>query len=76
MSLSSRRRAASLTGDQWWQYLDDLAGESIFNDVTGRLLTAAPYQTPKPDSEIVNSEHLLTLCDRWLIATARKTRQT
>jgi len=78
MSLSSRHRAASLTGDQWWQHLDDLAGESIFNDVTGRLLTEAPYQTPKPDSDSdsVNSEHLLTLCDRWLIATARKTRQT
>jgi len=74
MSLSSRRRAASLTGDQWRQYLDEIAGEPIFNDADSRLITQAPYRVLEPGNDPVDGEHLLTLCGRWLAAAYRRTR--
>jgi hypothetical protein len=72
MSLSSRHRAASPTGDQWRQCLEDIAGEPVFNDANDRLITAAPYQAV---TDPVDGEHLLNLCERWLDATNRKARQ-
>jgi len=74
MSLSSRRQAASLTGDQWRQYLDEMAGEPIFDDANGRLITETPYQILEPGSDSVDGEHLLALCGRWLAAACRRTR--
>ena len=72
MSLSSRHRAASPTGDPWRQFLEELAGEPIFNDANDRFIFAAPYQAA---TDPVDGEHLLELCERWLDATKRKARQ-
>jgi len=72
MSLSSRPQAASPTGDQWRQRLEDMAGEPIFNDENDTLITAAPYRAT---TDQVDGEHLLELCERWLAATTRKARQ-
>jgi len=75
MSLSSRRQAAGRTGEQWWRYLDEIAGEPVFDDADGRLLAQAPYRAGPGENESLNAEHLLELCERWLDAATRRRRQ-
>jgi len=76
MSLSSRHRAAGLTGEQWRKCLDDIAGEPIFNAANDRLNTEVPYRAGNPDNNPVDGEHLLAQCDHWLDAVLRRVRQT
>ena len=71
MSLQSRREAASLTGTEWWRYLDRVAGTGVFGPDGGRLLTEAPYRA----SADADSEKLLTLCERWLHAVSDRQRR-
>jgi hypothetical protein len=71
MSLVSRERAASLTGSHWREYLNELAGEPVFDATDAALITAAPYRANPADAK-VNGEHLLILCQRWLDAAARQ----
>jgi len=75
MSMTSRRQAASPTGDQWRQCLDEIAGEPIFADTNDRLVTEIPYRAPAPEHALVDGDQLLALCDRWLDAATRKARQ-
>ena len=70
MSLSSRHRAASPTGDRWRRCLDELAGEPVFDNENGALITTAPYRA---GSAQVDGERLLELCERWLSVTTRAT---
>lgn len=68
MSMSSRQQAASLTGADWWMFLDDIAGEPVFGAMDGRLIVEAPYSgLASPDGE-----RMLVLCERWLGAAARR----
>ena len=72
MSLASRQHAASLTGNHWQNYLNELAGEQIFDATDAALIIATPYRARPPAGADVNGEHLLTLCQRWLDAAARR----
>jgi hypothetical protein len=82
MSLTSRREAASLTGPQWQQFLEELAGEAIFKEAELQLLTTVLYQPVNTDSEmqstgdgpLLGGEHLLRLCQRWLDVSARRVK--
>jgi hypothetical protein len=66
MSMSSRQQAASLTGADWWNFLDAVAGEPVFGAMAGQLLAEAPYRdVPDPDAE-----RMLALCERWLGAAS------
>ncbi|MBT8131166.1 MAG: DUF4381 domain-containing protein [Gammaproteobacteria bacterium] len=62
MSLGTRQQAASLTGEHWWHYLDELAGAGIFSNGGGRLIADAPYQA---DAQ-VDAGELIRLCNRWV----------
>jgi hypothetical protein len=75
MSLSSRHQAASLTGADWHRCLDDIAGETVFDAESDRLITESPYRNIDAGSESVDGEKLLVLCDRWLDAVRRRKRQ-
>jgi hypothetical protein len=70
MSLTTRREVASLTGSEWQQQLTDMAGESVFNEAEGRLLTEASYRGKLPPD--LDAGHLLTLCERWLDKSLRR----
>ena len=72
MSLASRRQAASLTGDHWQQYLNELAGEAIFSAADTALLSTLPYRANTTADVGADGEHLLELCQRWLDAAARR----
>lgn len=70
MSMSSRQQAASLTGAEWWAFLDDIAGQPVFGATDGQLIAQAPYRKlASPDGE-----RMLLLCERWLGAAARRRR--
>lgn len=62
ISAHDRNKVASLTGDEWLNWLDTRAGVELFNTNEGRQLTEAPY---KPDN-VVDVETLLTICRKWL----------
>ncbi len=48
ISLFKRDESASLTGDDWLLFLDQLYGDTSFSNGIGRVLIEAPYQA-KPD---------------------------
>jgi len=75
MSLSTRQQAAKLTGMQWRVFLDELAGEAIFDDDAGRMITEAPYRAAGNAPDPADGERLLASCERWLRAVARKAGQ-
>ncbi|NND37229.1 MAG: DUF4381 domain-containing protein [Gammaproteobacteria bacterium] len=66
MSLASRDAAASLTGERWILFLDELAGAEIFAQ-DAALLTAAPYRLGDEVGRD-DGERLLSACARWLAA--------
>ncbi len=65
MSLRTRKQAASLTGRQWWQYLDELAGTPVFGPDGGQLIGEAPYRAA---ADADDATRALSLCERWLNA--------
>jgi len=70
MSLSSRRQAASLTGDQWQRYLDELAGQVMFSNTPAGMITELPYSGATESTPPVDGNELLDVCERWLTAAA------
>jgi len=67
MSVSSRRKAASLTGAEWLRFLDEMAGEPVFGTAATRWIAEAPYRKlADPDGE-----EMLALCERWLNSASR-----
>ena len=69
MSLTQRTQAASLTGDAWAQFLDDLSGEQVFGAADSALLRTAPYRSPNSVRiEAEAAERLLGACEAWLRA--------
>jgi len=75
MALSTRQRAARLTGNKWRAFLDELAGEAVFDDAAGRLITEAPYRGGDDSVGPSDGERLLACCERWLGAVSRKAGQ-
>lgn len=71
MSLRSRQQVASLTGAQWWRYLDELAGTPVFGPDGGKLIGEAPYRATAVTDD---AQRALTLCDRWLDALSDSKR--
>lgn len=71
MSMTSRRRAAGLTGPQWLKFLDELAGEEVFSGPEGALLATLPYRPAATDQAQIDGDQLLLLCQRWLDAVTR-----
>ena len=71
MSLRTRDQAASLTGTQWWRYLDELAGTPVFGPDGGRLIGEAPYRAAADNDD---AERALSLCNRWLNALSETKR--
>jgi hypothetical protein len=71
MSMSSRRKAASLTGTEWLAFLDEMAGESVFGTTATQMIVEAPYRkVAQPDGET-----MLTLCERWLSSASQANRR-
>jgi hypothetical protein len=72
MSMSSRRTAASLTGADWLDFLNETAGEQIFGGNEKLWLLEAPYGK----SANVKGDDMLALCERWLTSASRATKGT
>ncbi len=72
MSLTARRDVAGLTGSAWQQQLADIAGETIFSESDGKLLTEASYRSHLPAGTDIDAEKLLALCERWIDAAAHR----
>jgi hypothetical protein len=75
MSLATRPRAASLTGDAWQHFLNELAGGAVFEESARRLINEAPYRAGTHAVSEPDGERLLALCERWLGAVAREARR-
>lgn len=69
ISLFNRNESASLTGEDWLLFLDQLHGDDAFSKGCGRILIEAPYQA-NPD---YNDTKLLSLISSW-IDSAKKHR--
>lgn len=70
MSLASRDAAASLTGERWILFLDELAGANVFAE-DAAVLTAGPYR-PGDALGREDGERLLSNCRRWLAAVTQR----
>ncbi len=62
ISLFNRNESASLTGEEWLFFLDELNGDDSFTKGTGRALIEAPYQN-NPDYD---DKELLRLISAWI----------
>lgn len=60
-----RLQSASLTGDEWLQFLDKPMQGSPFKTGVGRVLLDAPY---RPQVEFQEIGPLFTLCEDWIDA--------
>lgn len=62
VAISVRAPAASLTGEAWLKYLDELGRTQEFSGGIGRTLISAPYAR----EETVDVPELIKLVRRWL----------
>jgi uncharacterized protein DUF4381 len=62
ISLFKRDESASLTGQDWLLFLDQLNGDNSFSNGIGRVLIEAPYQA-KADYDAIA---LLNLTSSWI----------
>lgn len=67
ISLFQRDESASLTGQDWLLFLDQLNADTSFSNGIGRVLVEAPYQA-KPD---YNVTELLQLTSSWIDSAKR-----
>lgn len=73
MSLTTRAQAAGLTGDAWGRFLDDVAGESVFDPEPGAWWVETPYRMNTAAAVTApDAERILAACDRWLAAASRR----
>lgn len=68
ISVFNRSESASLTGDDWLQFLDNSNGGDAFTNGIGRALIEAPYQAA-PDYD---EQALLQLVARWIDSVQTK----
>ncbi|HIF52178.1 MAG TPA: DUF4381 domain-containing protein [Thiotrichaceae bacterium] len=67
ISLFKRDESASITGEKWLLFLDQLQGDKSFSNGTGRVLIEAPYQSnPNYDAT-----ELLLLTSVWIESAGR-----
>jgi uncharacterized protein DUF4381 len=67
ISLFKRNESASLTGEDWLLFLDQLNGDKSFTNGIGRVLIEAPYQA-KPDYD---EKALLNLVSSWVDSASK-----
>ncbi|VAW66238.1 hypothetical protein MNBD_GAMMA09-3465 [hydrothermal vent metagenome] len=71
LSYLPRQSIASLTGEQWVEQLNRLAGETVFTPELATLLVNAPYQA----NAQFNQNELLDTCKQWIKQLPEKTHQ-
>lgn len=72
ISIYKRDEIASLTGQDWLEFLDQSIDNNLFSVGIGRVLIEAPYQD-KPDYD---SAELIILISSWIESVSRKRKQT
>ena len=65
ISFYQREDTASLTGNEWLQYLDKTAQRKNFEHGDGSILASAPYLPANSPIE-TDCAKLLSLCEDWL----------
>ena len=55
ISLFEQERVAGLTGDAWWRWLDDRAGQNLFGKGLGKRLEQAAYGDRADDVDAMNA---------------------
>jgi len=63
-----RTQAASLTGQEWLEFLEKPMKDGRFSQGVGRILTEVPYMQ---STDSVPVEEVVNLCEDWLQALAR-----
>jgi hypothetical protein len=67
ISLFPRTEVASLTGDQWLEFLDKQTSGEPFSKHAGRILAEAPYRN---ELSVEDVELLLQHCRAWIDSVA------
>jgi len=74
ISAYPRQSSASLTGEDWLQFLDTPLADAAFTKGAGRILIEAPYRPEVKEEEL---PPLIDLCQEWVDKIAdNKTGQT
>ncbi len=63
ISAYPRTETASLTGEEWLQFLDRPLTDTPFTRGAGRILVEAPYRPEVKEEELIP---LIALCRRWI----------
>lgn len=66
VSLSPRKKTASLTGQAWLAYLDSTVVGTPFSSGVGAVLANAHFQ--KKWQNDIDMNQLIALCEQWLLA--------
>ncbi|MDH5472066.1 MAG: DUF4381 domain-containing protein [Gammaproteobacteria bacterium] len=69
ISYNPRYESASLTGKDWLNYLNKMAGDNIFSDQMGEIIFTAPYQKQAQ----FNGDDLIHSCKNWIDHLPRRT---
>lgn len=66
--LNDRKEVASLTGENWWNYLNSTFGENEFNPEMGRILADLSYSEPDRIDKYSQNEidSLFNLIENWI----------
>jgi len=64
ISVNPRDEAASLTGKEWLNYLDQSVEGTPFSEGVGQCLSDAHYRKKAPEG--LELDALIDLCERWL----------
>ena len=68
ISAFPRTESASLTGENWLQFLDSCMQGSPFTEGPGRILLDAPYRAELKNEEL---PPLLEACEQWIDGVAK-----
>ena len=68
ISAFPRAESASLTGDDWLNFLDSSLQRKAFSDGPGRILLDAPYRAELKSEELMP---LLEVCEEWIDSVAK-----
>lgn len=68
MSYASRKRTASLTGNEWIKQLNSITEKNYFSAEASNILLNAPYQKTYTD----DTDMLLICCRNWIKALPKK----
>ena len=71
LSYKPGREAASLTGQQWIEYLNAMTENPCFSDQLAEVLFNAPYQKQTE----FNSHDLISSCKTWITQLPRRSKE-